>query len=205
MASKIVVILGAGPRVGAGVTKHFVTAGYKVAIASRSSGSQAVSGAPGILSLKADFSKPDSIASVFDAVRAEFKSAPSVVVYNAAGITMPTADSPVLFASAESVSSDLAVNVVSPYVAAQQAVKEWESLPGDVKKTFIYTGNALNTTVLPVPMFLTLGMGKSASAYWLGMADMAYTKKGYRCDNNPFPFSSPKPRCDIVVRRVWTF
>lgn len=48
------------------------------------------------------------------------------------------------------------------------------------KKVFIYTGNITNVAVLPVPMLLNAGMGKAASAYWLGVADGAYAAKGYR-------------------------
>ena len=79
-----------------------------------------------------------------------------------------------------SIASDLAVNTVSPYMAAQQAVQGWETLPQEIKKTFIYTGNILNTTVPPVPAMLTLGIGKSASAYWVGVADGTYTSRGFR-------------------------
>ena len=76
--------------------------------------------------------------------------------------------------------NDLNVNVVSPYIAAQEAVKHWETLPTEGKKVFIYTGNILNVAVLPVPLLLTGGMGKAAAAYWLGFADGAYAAKGYR-------------------------
>lgn len=69
---------------------------------------------------------------------------------------------------------------VSPYIAAQQAVQAWEGLPQDARKTFIYTGNILNVTMVPVPLILNLGMGKSASAYWVGVADTLYTPRGYR-------------------------
>lgn len=69
---------------------------------------------------------------------------------------------------------------MSPYVAAQEAVIGWETLPKDTKKTFIYTGNALNVSVLPVPMMLDLGVRKSASSYWIAVADMLHSAKGYR-------------------------
>jgi hypothetical protein len=41
------------------------------------------------LPLKVDFTKPKSILALFDAVKAEFHSSPSVVVYNAAALTSP--------------------------------------------------------------------------------------------------------------------
>jgi len=177
-AKQVVLILGAGPRVGASVAEKFASIGYQVALASRSgSGSKTDKG---FLSLKADFTKPESIPALFQAVKTEFHSAPSVVVYNAAALTPPPDNDSALSISAESVASDLAVNTVSAYVAAQQALIGWATLPKDTKKSFIYTGNILNVSIVPMPMFLNVGMGKSASAFWIGVADATYAAKGYR-------------------------
>lgn len=85
-----------------------------------------------------------------------------------------------MFLTQARVINDLNVNVVSPYIAAQEAIKNWETLPAEGKKLFIYTGNICNVLVLPVPMLLNGGMGKAATAYWLGVADSSYTAKGYR-------------------------
>ncbi|KAE9364227.1 hypothetical protein N431DRAFT_431154 [Stipitochalara longipes BDJ] len=179
MAAKpVVLILGAGPRVGTSVAEKFASIGYQVALASRSGSGTKTD--KGFLSLKADFNKPDSIPALFHAVKTELHTAPSVVVYNAAALTPPPDDNSVLSISADSVASDLTVNTVSAYVAAQQALIGWETLPKDAKKTFIYTGNGLNASIVPVPVFLNLGMGKSASAFWIGVADAAYSAKGYR-------------------------
>ena len=79
-----------------------------------------------------------------------------------------------------SIERDLWVNTLSPLLAAQHAVQGFEELPATAKKVFIYTGNILNSTVLPVPAFFTLGIGKAASAYWLGASDLNYSKKGFR-------------------------
>lgn len=179
MASKpVVLILGSGPRVGLSVAKKFASSGYSVAIASRSgSGSK---NEQGYLSLQADLTKPDTVPALFAAVKSEFQTAPSAVVYNAAGLTVPPNKDSVLSVPTESVVSDLNINTVTPYVAAQQAVAAWESLPKETKKTFIYTGNILNTKILPVPMMINLGVGKSASAYWVGTADTLYSAQGYR-------------------------
>jgi NAD(P)-dependent dehydrogenase (short-subunit alcohol dehydrogenase family) len=106
--------------------------------------------------------------------------APSVVVYNAAALTPPPDDSSVLSISQDSFVKDININTISPYTAAQEAVKGFASLSEGIKKTFIYTGNMLNTVIMPVPMVLTLGVGKSASAYWIGTADALYKEKGYR-------------------------
>jgi NAD(P)-dependent dehydrogenase (short-subunit alcohol dehydrogenase family) len=178
MATKnAVLILGAGPRIGASVAEKFASIGYSVAVASRSG--TGTKTADGFLSLKADFTKPDSVPALFDAVKTEFHAFPSVVIYNAAAFTAPDQDS-ALSVPAESVTADLNVNTISPYVAAQQAIRGWETLSKETKKTFIYTGNILNVFVVPMPMVLTLGIGKSASAFWVGTADTAYSAKGYR-------------------------
>jgi NAD(P)-dependent dehydrogenase (short-subunit alcohol dehydrogenase family) len=179
MSSKpVALILGSGPRVGAAVAERFASTGYSVATASRKATEGKV--AEGYLSIKADMSKPSSIPAVFDAVKAEFHTAPSVVVYNAAAFTPPTADD--LFSiPVESLADNLNTNTVSVYAAAQEAVKGWESLPKNVKKVFIYTGNKQNTGIGPIILTATLGIGKSASAYLVGAADTQYSKLGYRC------------------------
>ncbi|KAK6956564.1 hypothetical protein Daesc_001842 [Daldinia eschscholtzii] len=178
MSGNAVLILGAGPRVGASVAQKFAGNGYKVAIASRS-GTGAKT-AEDFLSLKADFTKPESIPALFDAVKTEFQTAPSVVVYNAAATTNPPDKDSALSIPVDSVVADLNVNTVSPYAAAQQAVKGWATLPKETKKSFIYTGNILNINILPIPLFLNLGVGKSASAYWIGAADAIYSPQGFR-------------------------
>ena len=174
-----VLILGAGPRIGISVAQKFASDGYQVAVASRS-GTGTKTTTNGFLSLKADFTQPDSIPALFEAVKAEFHTAPSTVIYNAAALTNPPDTDSVLSITSESVLLDLNVNTISPYVAAQQSIIGWETLPRETKKTFIYTGNILNLIILPVPLMLDLGMGKSASAYWIGVADTTYTAKGFR-------------------------
>jgi NAD(P)-dependent dehydrogenase (short-subunit alcohol dehydrogenase family) len=177
-ASPVVLILGAGPRIGASVAEKFASNGYQVAVASRSgSGTKTPNS---FFSFKADFAKPDSIPAIFEAVKNEFHAAPSVIIYNAAALSNPPDKDSVLSISADSVSADLNVNTISPYVAAQQAVKGWETLPKLTKKTFIYTGNIMNISIVPMPMMLDLGMGKSASAFWIGLADAMYSPKGFR-------------------------
>lgn len=174
----VVLILGAGPRIGASVAEKFSSNGYKVAIASRS-GTETKT-AEGYLSLKADFNTHDSIPALFDVVKAEFHAAPSVVIYNAAALTPPPDKANMFSIPGESVHSDLCVNTISPYVAAQQCVSAWETMSKETKKTFIFTGNVLNVSILPVPMMVNLGMGKSVSAYWLGVADSLYSAREIR-------------------------
>lgn len=172
----VALILGAGPRIGTSVATKFASQGYKVAIVSRTGSTSN----EGILSLKADFTDPASIPDLFSALEAEFHAPPSVVVYNAGARTVPPVENDLFSNPAEAFVSDFNVNVLSAYVAAQQAVRGWERLPAETKKTFIYTGNALNTTILPMAATVNLGTGKSAASYWIGLADGLYQAKGRR-------------------------
>lgn len=174
----VILILGSGPRIGTSIAAGFAAAGYNVAITSRK-GTNTFNEA-GHLHLQADFTDPGSVPSAFAAVQTHFSAPPAVVVYNAAALTPPPDKDNLLSISASAVSNDLNVNVVSAYVAAQEAIKGWASLPPDVKKTYIYTGNAQASMILPVPMMLNLGMGKAASAYWIGQTDQTFREKGYR-------------------------
>jgi NAD(P)-dependent dehydrogenase (short-subunit alcohol dehydrogenase family) len=177
-ANRVILILGSGPKVGASVAANFASNGYKVAVASRSgTGSKT---AEGYLSLKADLFTPASVPPLFAAIQAEFHTAPSVVVYNAAALTVPPVADSLFSVPAEKFDADLNINSITPYVAAQQAVGGWASLPNETPKTFIYTGNILNRTILPRAVFLTAGAGKSAAAYWVGLADTLYGADGYR-------------------------
>jgi NAD(P)-dependent dehydrogenase (short-subunit alcohol dehydrogenase family) len=174
----VALILGYGSNIGAAVAKKFASSGFKVAITSRKGTDSKTD--EGYLFLKADFTKPDSIPAVFDQVKKELLAAPAVVVYNAGAYTSPPDKESPFSISTNTFVSDLNVNTVSPYVAAQQAVQGWETLPKESKKTFIFTGNILNTVVLPPPGMMTLGTGKSASAYWIGVADQSKLIPGAR-------------------------
>jgi len=177
-ASPIALILGSGPRVGAAVAEKFASNGYQVVVSSRSgTGSKT---AEGYYSFKADLTKPESIEALFQAVKTQVGAAPSVVIYNAAALTFPPVENEPLSIPADSVANDLNVNTVSPWAAAQQAIAGWETLPEGTKKTFIFTGNILNVLVPNQPRFTTLGVGKSASAFWIGLADQSYAARGYR-------------------------
>jgi len=177
----ILLILGSGPRIGSSVAKSFASKGYTIVLASRSGTNNKTS--EGYHSLRADFADPSSIPSLFASVRSETGSSPSVVVYNAGALTMPPDEDSVLSIPAEHVVKDFNVNTISPYVAACEAVKGWDAMGAGgskVKGTFIFTGNAQNVLVLPMPMLMDVGMGKAATAYWIGAADPNFVRKGYR-------------------------
>lgn len=73
---------------------------------------------------------------------------------------------------------DFNINTTSAFVAAQQAAIGFAKLPSSASKTFIYTGNILNTTVMG-PL-LDLGVGKSATAHIIQSAAAAYQDRGYK-------------------------
>ncbi|KAL5416316.1 hypothetical protein PMIN04_008210 [Paraphaeosphaeria minitans] len=109
------------------------------------------------LSIKADLSNPSSVPAVLDVVKAEFKAAPNVVIYNVAAFSLPAGDD-----------------------STKEIVKGWATLTEDAKKVFIYTGNKLNTWIASMPLTATLGVGKRATSYLIGSTDARYVKDGYR-------------------------
>lgn len=72
---------------------------------------------------------------------------------------------------------DLAVNVTSAYVAAQEAVKGFATLPDDLPKSYIYTANGLN--MMPMPRLVSLGLGKTAMGHVIENATIAFANNGY--------------------------
>ena len=181
----ILLILGSGPRIGASIARTFAQRGYTIVLASRS-GLNALT-PEGYHSLRFDLSDPSSLPSLFATVKTETGGTPNVVVYNAGSFTAPPDKDSVLSIPVENLVRDFAVNTISPYVAAFEAAKAWDVMGEEgegegqgTKKTFIYTGNILNTVVLPIPMLTDAGMGKAASAYWIGVADANFAGKGYR-------------------------
>ena len=75
-------------------------------------------------------------------------------------------------------SRDFHINTTSAFVAAQQAVLGFEQLPGYRTKTFIYTGNILDSTT--IANLLDLGVGKSATAHIIRSAAAAYSNRGFK-------------------------
>jgi hypothetical protein len=80
--------------------------------------------------------------------------------------------------SIDTFATSLSINVTSVYAALQAAVAAFAKLDADASKTFIYTGNGLNDTVMPAG--LDLGVGKSASAHLIAALASAYKGKGYK-------------------------
>lgn len=101
----------------------------------------------------------------------------SIDAVEASGATANDHDNPFSH-SLKEFTRDLNINTTSVFVAAQQAVLGFEQLPDAVPKTFIYTGNILNTTTMP--SLLDLGVGKSATAHIIQSAAEAYKDRGFR-------------------------
>jgi len=172
--SPIILILGAGPRIGTSVAKAFAAKGYKVALTSRKA-SEAKNNANEI-HIQIDLADPTTVVNAFSKVKATF-GVPSVVVYNGAALT-PTPPNDPLSLQVADLSKDFNINTVSVLVAAQEAVAGFAQLPDSAAKTFIYTGNILNTTIIPA--FLDLGIGKAATAHIIHSAAVAYKDRRYK-------------------------
>jgi hypothetical protein len=71
-------------------------------------------------------------------------------------------------------------NTLSVWEAVRLAVDGFDTLPADVPKSFIYTGNMQNVVILPQLLFITLGLGKAATSYLLGAASLTFKDKGYK-------------------------
>lgn len=84
--SKVALIFGAGPNIGANVAQAFSRDGYKVAVASRSLRSNLP--AEEFLQLRCDLGDSSAIVRAFETTR-EKLGHPSVVIYN--GILFPKA------------------------------------------------------------------------------------------------------------------
>jgi hypothetical protein len=72
----------------------------------------------------------------------------------------------------------LNVNLISPYAAAQTAILGFRTLPKEVLKTFIYTGNCLTHSVYPV--LICLGIGKAGAGHLVESAAKGYEEEGFR-------------------------
>jgi len=172
--SPIILILGSGPRIGTHVARSFAAKGYKVALASR--GAKEEDNTVDQVNITADFADPESIVNVFSKVKS-LLGAPSVVVYNAAVSSKLDAKNPLSFPLSD-FTRDFNVNTTSMFVAAQQAVLGFEHLPASASKTFIFTGNIMNETII-LPLFSN-GVGKAAAAHIIQSAAAAYADRGYK-------------------------
>lgn len=191
--SPVALILGSGQNVGLSVAKALSAKGYKIATVSRTA--KSYEGEPDQAKFEADLTQPSSIADVFAKVGATV-GIPSVVIYNgklehpepalavhmltnfkAAKGTKNEGCDPLAVPLSDFI-SDLNVNTTSVFAAAQESVKAFQRLPDTASRTFIFTGNCLNTTTMA--RIFTGGVGKSASAHLIQSAAAAYADQGFK-------------------------
>ncbi|EAT86522.2 hypothetical protein SNOG_05458 [Parastagonospora nodorum SN15] len=176
---KVALILGSGPNVGRHISRAFAAKGYKVALASRSFKKE--DNETGLTHFQADLSDPESVPQLFAKVQQDL-GAPSVVVYNgqykgigtqfSGAYTLPDAQDPFSIHLNNFV-KDLNVNTTSVFVAIKEALASFAKLPASASKTFIFTGNAMNTDLIVLPL-TGAGAGKAASAHLIHAASVAF-------------------------------
>lgn len=103
---------------------------------------------------------------------------PSSETPTAAGATLNPPDDPLALALSD-FERNLTINVNSAFVAAQQAAQGFSKLPDTASRTFIYTGNILNTSFV-IPPLMDLGVGKSAMSHVVQASAGAYGAKGFK-------------------------
>ncbi|SPO07020.1 uncharacterized protein DNG_09714 [Cephalotrichum gorgonifer] len=184
MSSKVLFIIGGGPRIGHSVSKKFLREGYQVAIGRRNTEKTAgAEGLDGVVPVYTDVTKPESIAAAFEEVEAKLGT-PNIVVYNAAAFTPPSDANDPFRVPTASFENDLTVNVSGAYTALHHATQGFQSLKaqsaeGNVPPfVFIATGNV--TPFTPLPIAVTLGTGKAALAYLISAGAVAYKEAGFR-------------------------
>jgi len=159
--SPVVLILGAGPNIGKNVAQSFAAKGYKVALTSRTDHRDSTS--TNTIHIPTDLSEPNNIPNVFAKVDMRLGAYPSVVVYNGVLRILDDKDDPLGKFSFDTYHAKLAVNHLSVMQALQEAVQGFRTLPASASKTFIFTGNVLNSSTRPGVM--SFGINKAATAY----------------------------------------
>ncbi|OHE99083.1 short-chain dehydrogenase/reductase SDR [Colletotrichum orchidophilum] len=186
MSKPVLLILGAGRNIAAGVASRFGAAGYAVALVSRSfpQGPATPDPETGHLRIRADLADPSQVTFAFTETRRHFGgTAPRVVVYNAASMSRPPDADNIFSLPLAQIERDVNIMSSSAWIAAGEAVRGWSEAGTEEarKGRFIYTGNLLNQTVWPVPALVTSGIGKNAAWYWVNAADALYKEtKGWR-------------------------
>ncbi|KAI8243061.1 hypothetical protein K4K57_010330 [Colletotrichum sp. SAR 10_99] len=134
MSPPVLLILGAGSRVGASIAKHFSSAGYAIALVSRSAPSPpAVDPSTSFLRVRADLSVPAQVSAAFAVVRSHFGgAAPRVVVYNAATVSQPPDEENLLSLDVGTVEGDLRVNALGAFFYADERKEDGSGAGGDL-------------------------------------------------------------------------
>jgi short-subunit dehydrogenase len=151
-------LVGAGPGLGAAVARRFAAGGYRVTLAARNADrlgelarSLADTGAE-ISTVEADASRPEDLRSrMAELYRAP--GAPGVVVYNA----VLGAPDQLLTSTVSHLQEAYAVDVIGAIVVAQEAAPAWKAAGSG---TLIVTGGGFADH--PVPVLATVSLGKAA-------------------------------------------
>ncbi|KAI9727586.1 MAG: transcription factor TFIIIB subunit brf1 [Cirrosporium novae-zelandiae] len=187
----LVLIIGAGSNIGKSVAQKFAANGFRVALASRSREEEQT--ADGLYHFKVNLTDPKAVTSLFTRLH-EKAGIPNVVVYNAAAFNRAP-EGPLSVPLDEFIDSQN-INIASVYAAMSEAVRGFKKLPNSLAKTFIYTGNILNSRTMP--SLFTLGVGKAAGAHMIEAASMAYGQEGY----NFYYADERKPTGDAVYNEI---
>ncbi|KAL8827461.1 MAG: hypothetical protein Q9191_003172 [Dirinaria sp. TL-2023a] len=171
MSDPVVLIFGAGARVGLSIASKFKQQGYKVAAVSRTIKDDLKEVAHQTISSSLT---PEEVSKAFQQVE-QGLGPPNVVVYNAYAVGFTSGDDP-LSLSTSDFSKDLDVNVTSAYAAASLAATAFTRVAASLPKVFIYTGNMCS--YLAIPESFSLGVGKNAMAYVIQTAAETYGIRG---------------------------
>ncbi|PVI08316.1 putative short-chain dehydrogenase [Periconia macrospinosa] len=178
-APQVLLLLGAGAKLGTKIPEVFSKAGYKIALVARSFNEGIQDN--GYYHVKADFNHAESIQEVFEKVKQNV-GIPTVVVYNAVQYQLDDPAEPFASLAPGNVStflSTVSVHGTTPLIALQHAIDSFQALSeGTSGKTFIFSGNILNHSQFMNR--LCFGTAKTLCAYGIRFAAVAYAKEGLK-------------------------
>ncbi|KAK6067514.1 fungal specific transcription factor domain-containing protein [Seiridium cupressi] len=152
----IALILVAGSNVGHHVGRAFAAKGYKIVATARSV--KEADGSSDQIHVQSNLSNPAGVAELFATVKTQLGH-PSVVIYNAAAVTLNDPKNPFS-------------------VCLSDFQRDFAELPESAARTFNYTGNCLN--VSPILPLTDAGVGKSATAHLIHCASEALKDRGFK-------------------------
>ncbi|TXK84147.1 SDR family NAD(P)-dependent oxidoreductase [Paenibacillus sp. N3.4] len=165
MSKPLLVLVGAGPGVSAGVARKFGAKGYRIVLVARSEPSLSLytkelhENEIEAYSVQADASDTDSLIAAFAHIQAEY-GATDVLVYNAAALVQGNPSS----LTEEQLIHDFKVNVVGALTSAKQVIPSFvERKQG----TILFTGGGL--ALYPAAALTSLSIGKA------GIRSLAFT------------------------------
>lgn len=157
MSKPLLVIVGAGQGVSAGVARKFGSEGFRVALIARNQGSldtlvnNLKSEAVEAFAITADATNTESVENTFQVIREQFGT-PDVLLYNAAVISQSTVSK----LNEQQLIDEFKVNVVGALTSVKQVV------PAFVERregTILITGGGIAIT--PNPEYASLSIGKA--------------------------------------------